>query len=261
MTDLRRYELFGFDYDRYNPPEPRATAWYLRWAGRTPGPVLELACGGGTLLLPLARAGHDVTGLDLANGMLARSRARLEVEPPEVRDRVHLVRGDMSDFDLGRRFALVILADNSLRELESREELLACFRCVRRHLAPGGRFLLTEARFFPELYAHGKRVWPETPEYEDPETGRVVARRIEVRWDREGRRLDGMMTYRVREPDGVERTVECPYRPPVVTPTEYRAMLLATGFEPTLFVGYEERPDDGEAPMLCFVSGAAPGEE
>lgn len=260
MSHLRRYELFGFDYDRYNPPDPRATAWYLAWAERTPGPILELACGGGTLVLPLARAGHDVTGLDLAEGMLARARARLDAEPAAVRDRVRLVRGDMSDFDLGRRFALVILADNSLRELETREKLLDCFRCVRRHLAPGGRFLLTESRFFPELYAHGKRVWPETEPYEDPATGRRVARRIEVRFDRENRRLDGMMTYRVREPDGTEWTEECPYRPPVVTPTEYRAMLMAAGFAPTLFVGYEERPDDGEAPMLCFVAEAAPEE-
>jgi SAM-dependent methyltransferase len=254
MSDIRRYELFGFDYDRYNPPDERAIAWYLRHAAETGGPVLEIACGGGTLLLPLARAGHAVTGLDLSKAMLGRVRGRLADEPAEVRDRVELVRADMSDFDLGRTFPLVILADNSFRELETREELLACLRAIRRHVAPGGRFLLTEARFFSETYAHGKRVWPWTEEYTDPVTGRTVSRQVTVRLDRDERRLHGTMAYRVREPDGSERVEECRYVAPVVTPTEYTAMLRVAGFEPRLFADYEEREDDGESGLLCFVS-------
>ena len=47
MSDSKRYEQFGWDYGVYNPLEQKVVDWYLRWLGRTGGPVLEIACGRG----------------------------------------------------------------------------------------------------------------------------------------------------------------------------------------------------------------------
>src|SRR5512137_1420203 len=69
--------------------------------------LLELGCGTGRVLLPLARAGHTVTGLDLATPMLERCRTHLQAEPPEVRERVTLLEADMTAFDLDRHFAQI----------------------------------------------------------------------------------------------------------------------------------------------------------
>jgi SAM-dependent methyltransferase len=96
--------------------------------------VLELACGTGRLTLPIARDGHDVVGLDASRTMLAAA-ARKSAESGV---RASFVLGDMRDFDLGRRFGLVIISCNSLAHLTETEDLRDCFAAVRRHLVSGG---------------------------------------------------------------------------------------------------------------------------
>lgn len=111
--------------------------FYAGQARRAGGAVLELACGTGQLLVPIARGGARAVGLDLSAPMLAAARARAAAEAVEVR----LVEGDMRAFDLGERFALVYVARNSLLHLLTVDDFLACFACVRRHLLPGGAFV------------------------------------------------------------------------------------------------------------------------
>jgi SAM-dependent methyltransferase len=110
--------------------------YYAELAGRASGDILELACGTGQLTVPLASAGLRITGLDLSELMLCAARERAAARKVSVE---HL-QGDMRDFDLGRRFALIFIARNSLLHLHSTEDILAAFAMVRRHLAPGGMF-------------------------------------------------------------------------------------------------------------------------
>lgn len=123
-------------YDQAVTPGP-CEGFYADLADELSGPVLELACGTGRLALPLARDGHLVVGLDLSDAMLARA---WEKKAAEGLATLSLVQGDIRRFDLGRRFALIILSCNSLAHLTTTAEIKACFRRVRRHLAPGGRF-------------------------------------------------------------------------------------------------------------------------
>jgi SAM-dependent methyltransferase len=110
--------------------------YYAELAGRASGDILELACGTGQLTVPLASAGSQITGLDLSAPMLKVARERAAARNVSVE---HL-QGDMRNFDLGRRFALIFIARNSLLHLHSTEDILAAFAAVRRHLAPGGTF-------------------------------------------------------------------------------------------------------------------------
>lgn len=111
--------------------------FYAGQAKLAGGSVLELACGTGQLLVPIARGGARAVGLDLSAPMLAAARARAAAEAAEVR----LVEGDMRAFNLGERFALVYVARNSLLHLATVDDFLACLACVRRHLLPGGAFV------------------------------------------------------------------------------------------------------------------------
>ncbi len=88
------------------------------------GPVLDLGCGTGRVLLHLARRGHEVSGLDL--------------DPRLVEDLDAAVVGDARDFDLNRHFALVMAPMQLIQLFASAAERLACLRCVATHLAPGG---------------------------------------------------------------------------------------------------------------------------
>ena len=103
-----------------------------------PARVLDVGCGQGTQALRLARRGHTVTGLDLSPELLARFRADLDAEPPEVRRRVTLVEGpgesaaSLGSFDL-------VLCHGVLMYLESDDAMLAALAGA---LAPDGRLSL-----------------------------------------------------------------------------------------------------------------------
>lgn len=112
---------------------------FYRDAALANGPrVLELACGSGRFVVPLAKAGLAVTGIDLSEPMLARGRKLAA----EQRVEIETLALDMRDFDLGgRRFETVMIAANSIMHLLTADDFRRFFASVARHLAPGGRLL------------------------------------------------------------------------------------------------------------------------
>lgn len=107
-----------------------------------PTRVLELAVGTGRLALPLAERGLEVQGVDASAPMLERLRTR------DRDGRVVAILGDMVDDQPAGPFNAVVIAYNSLFNLESRERQGACFAAVAARLAPDG-VLVVEA-FVPE---------------------------------------------------------------------------------------------------------------
>ncbi len=203
------YEISADLYDHVGLYRDRQddVRFYLEQAAAASGPVLELGCGTGRILLPCARAGARITGLDRSAPMLAVARGKLEGEAPEVRDRVHLVEGDMRSFDLGERFALVTIPFRGIQHLLTVEDHLACLTCVARHLATGG--LLVFDVFNPMLRAlvdaTRRSEWGDEPEFTTPAGARVVRRFRVSRVDlpRQIQYLE--MIYYVTQPDGTSR--------------------------------------------------------
>jgi SAM-dependent methyltransferase len=160
-------------------------AFYVREAERSGGPVLELGCGTGRILVPIARAGCTVTGLDGSREMLARCEARLREEPAEVRGRVTLHHGDARGFDLGASFALVTAPFRLMQHLVSIGDQLRLLESVARHLAPGGRFVFDVFNpSFAALVAADGVEHDDTPEHPLPD-GRTLRRTVRiprVRW-------------------------------------------------------------------------------
>lgn len=257
MSDpLKRYELFGWDYARYSPLGEAEVAWYLKHARETGGAILGLACGTARLLCRLAEAGFDVTGIDLSEMMLAIARSNVAVLAPEPRGRVTLVRGDMSAFEIGAKFAQVHVADNSFRELETREQMLACLRCVRAHLAPGGRLLMAERRFDPSIYPNGRREFGWSAPMTHPATGETVRRRGKILLAPDGRSIHGEFIYEVTRPDGAARTERCPINSLILRTDDYLALFAAAGLAAEAFADCTDRRADGSERITCFVSGA-----
>jgi len=116
--------------------------FYLDYARQSRGPVLELGCGTGRVCIPIAAEGIDVVGLDLSPAMLAICRQKLAAQPDSTRRRVRLLRADMADFSLRRRFGLIIVPFRAFQHLLETDQQLACLRRVRQHLRPDGRFIL-----------------------------------------------------------------------------------------------------------------------
>jgi len=125
--------FYEWECERFLRDQRRDVLWYRRLAAERGGPVLELACGAGRVALALAAEGLPVLGLDLQPHMVARATAM-------AAGAASFRLGDMRDFSLGRRFALILLPYNSLGYLLTDGEIAGCLRCVVAHLQPGGLF-------------------------------------------------------------------------------------------------------------------------
>ncbi len=102
-------------------------------------PILELGCGTGRVLLPLAQAGYTLTGLDNDPHMLAHLRRTI---PPEYAAAITLAQADLATFRLPTRFPLIILPCNTYSILTAAQRQTA-LQTIRRHLAPGGLFAVS----------------------------------------------------------------------------------------------------------------------
>ncbi|MEA2608874.1 MAG: hypothetical protein QOJ75_1117 [Chloroflexota bacterium] len=128
--------------------------------------------------MPLAEAGHAVTGVDLDPAMLTRARLRAAASGPTTADRVTLVEADLVGLRLptAGTFGLAFIALNSLLVLPSRAAQRAALRSLADHLAPGG--LAVVDIWIPEaedLARYDGRIildWPRL----DPEAGTIVTK-------------------------------------------------------------------------------------
>jgi len=135
------YDAIAPYYDLLHADLLEDVEFALALAEATGGPILELGCGTGRILLELAKAGYEVTGMDSSEEMLAIARDKLAAEPTSVRDRVSLQTQDITDFQLGQTFGLAILPYNTLMHLDP-PSLAFCLGCVHRHLRGGGVLLI-----------------------------------------------------------------------------------------------------------------------
>jgi SAM-dependent methyltransferase len=109
------------------------------------GAALELAIGTGRVAIPLAERGVPVSGIELSQPMTDELHRK--------RSDVPVVVGDMATARVDGEFALVYVVWNSIGNLRTQAEQVACFRNAARHLAPGGRFVV-------ELWVPGIRRFP-----------------------------------------------------------------------------------------------------
>ncbi len=119
--------------------------FYVDLARQARGPILEIACGTGRILLPCLQAGADGDGVDLYQPMLdtlRRKATALGLAP-------NLYRADMADFHLPRRYALITITFNAFIHNLTQEAQIRCLDLCRQHLLPGG--LLAFDTYFPSL--------------------------------------------------------------------------------------------------------------
>ena len=107
------------------------------------GRALELAIGTGRVAVPLAERGVPVSGIELSQPMVDRLRTKVD------EDVIPVVLGDMATARAPGEFTLVYLVFNTISNLLTQAEQVACFRNAARHLSPGGCFVIE--LWVPEL--------------------------------------------------------------------------------------------------------------
>lgn len=246
----RLYDAFPFDDD---------LPLYLGLAEAEGGNVLEVGCGSGRVLVPLARAGFTVAGVDISPPMLDLAREKLATLGNGVDERVSLVQADMSSFSLGRRFDLAIVAVKSMAYLVDRLDQQKTLSNIASHLRPGGLLALDLLNPSPAwLQEPAGSLRQDLAQYL-PETGETVARtETAVSTDLAAQVRVIRSAYEVIAPDGTvtKRLVEWPYR--YLYRFEAEHLLERSGFAiEALYGGYRREPFTSDSRTMLFLARAA----
>jgi SAM-dependent methyltransferase len=218
------------------------------------GPILEVGCGTGRLLLLLAEAGHILTGLDLSK--VALDAAEAKIKAAGLTRRVSLRLADMRNFDLSQQnFALVLIPLNTFMHCHTIDDQLATLKAVYRHLRPGGQLVID--LFYPDpllLAEADGRLYFES-ETVDELTGHTVQWywRHDIDLAQQMRHL----TYILDEIDeeGLVRRVQISFSLRFVYRYEMELLLRASGFIlETIYGSYELEPFHSHSPKMIFVA-------
>lgn len=173
MTESSGATATPFDdgelYDVLMDGWDRDLTCFRKLAREACGPVLDVPCGTGRILLPLMQADIDIEGVDLSAPMLDRLRqkaAALGLHP-------RVQQASMTDFQLDRQFGLIMCPCNSFAHNLTTEDQIESLRRFREHLLPGG--LLVIDSFFPsKQYTDTDQLRVLEGEVTDPRTGHLL---------------------------------------------------------------------------------------
>ncbi len=238
---LYEAQLHSFDED---------VALWLRLARARPGRILELGCGTGRVLLPLARAGFAVDGLDHDAGMLARAGRRLAAEPAL---QITLHRGDLVDFELPARYSLILAPCNTLASLDPAE--------VAGTLAAAHRHLEGQGLFAAELPARVDMQDVDDDEpleaFHEPERGVPVQVYARQSWLENPARAVVLWSYDELLPDGRVVRTQVPATYYLRTPETMADLLRQAGFESAAAFGdYDLSPLGADSPRVLVLAGS-----
>ena len=252
------YSIAEF-YDYVVPYRDRPdVAFFVEAAKEAGTPVLEVGCGTGRILIPTARAGVQITGLDLSPNMLEVGRRRLLAEAEDVRSRALLIQGDMRTFELPEQFRLVTLPFRPFQHLTTVKDQLACLERIQRHLVEAGRLILDI--FNPKMEALtadnvGVEMSDE-PEFTMPDGRKVIRRHKIVSRDVANQIQQVELIYYVTHPDGRQERLVQAFPMRYLFRFEAEHLLARAGFEvENLYADYDKSPYGSKYPgELIFVA-------
>ncbi len=149
--------------------------FYLHLAKASGGPVLEIACGTGRVLLPIARERISIDGVDNSLPMLRVLKSHIEKEPARIRRLITLHEGDMRDFRLPRKFPLVIIPFRPLQHMYTLQDQLKALTTAAFHLQKNG--ILAFDVFYPKMDSISAGIGQEIVDLEWPANSDSIVRR------------------------------------------------------------------------------------
>ena len=217
------------------------------------GPVLELGCGTGRLLLPLSVTGLPLTGVDISPALLDRARTKLASVPHG--DHAVLVEADLRQLELAQHdFAFAFCTSNTLMHLADPADQLAVLERAAAHLRPGGLLLLD--LFHPDVArlveVHGVMEFADQWTREDGSA--VIKWSVRtVAWAEQLQ--ETLFIYEEIAADGTVRRTRCPFTLRFLWHNEAELMLRAAGLQVEAVWGdFEGTPYDSQAEHLILLA-------
>ena len=252
------YEILASHYDTgyCSKQDLVDVPFYVDLARKSGGPVLEIACGTGRVLLPIARQGIEIEGVDNSESMLRILRRNLAREPREVRERVTIHEGDMRDFRLEKKFQLVTIPFRPLQHMYAVEDQLAALTTAAFHVEEGGSLAFDV--FFPNFEGIPANIGKEILDLEwtvDAEPRKVVRRFFRKKsYDKIQQTFSGEFVFRTYEGDNLILEETGPLKMSYYTYAHLRALFLLAGLEPVEEYGsFAREPLDNTSQEMIFV--------
>lgn len=251
------YALSARYYDAaYAAVELVDASFYLALAREIGGPVLEIGCGTGRVLLPIARAGVEIYGLDQSPAMLEILREKLRIEPEQVRRLVTLHAGDMRTARFSQKFRLVIIPFRPLQHMHTMGDQIAALRTAAFHLNDEGRFAFDV--FYPRFDSLLSGIGEEHFEMEWPVKGKpgTTIRRFYRKdsIDKIQQNFAGTFIYRTFEREHVIREETAPLHMSWYTYPQLRALFVLAELELVKEYGsFARGPLDNTSAEMIFI--------
>jgi len=230
--------------------------FYVDLARQSGGPVLELACGTGRILLPIARQGIAIHGIDISAPMIKILRKNLQREPAEVKKLISVGEGDIRSFRSSRKYPLVIIPFRPLQNMHSLADQLAALHTAAVHMEEDG--ILAFDVLFPRFDFFHWRTGEESCELEwavKSKPGRIVRRYFRKdSVDKVNHSFTAALVFRTYEGGKVIREEAEPIKVSYYTYPHLRALFLLAGLEIMEEYGSLARaPLDSHSQQMVFL--------
>ncbi len=242
--------LYDLEHDSYEED----LDLYLGMLQTVDGPVLEMGAGTGRLLIPIAEAGHAVTGLDSSPHMLARAQARITANA--VSKNVALFESDMRNAAdaPGGPFGLVIFSLNALMHLKTPADQRAALEAARLAVRPGGYVIVDSINpSYDQVHhltsrSHLEGTWTL-------EDGSVVDKWSHRDLYSADQILDTVLWYDTVRADGSMKRTRTQFPQRFIHPNELELMFELAGFSSwNVYGSYDLGPLSDESDRLIVIA-------
>ena len=183
-------------YEKLRSPVDRE--FYLERIAEAKGPVLEVGVGTGRIFYEALERGADIYGIDLSENMLEILKEKLPGG-----DRARVMQGDMTDFDLGKKYKLIIVPFRIFQHLLTTEEQLKALKCIKEHLDDDGKLIFDV--FIPNLKRITESVRGRLEAEVEYEPGKEVQRFLDSEPDNINQVIDITFTFKWKD-NGTEKS-------------------------------------------------------
>lgn len=243
------YLNFPILYHAHHSLHPEDIPFWLELSAQQGDPILELGCGTGRVLLPLAQAGHRLVGFDRDRDMLQVLVRHLQAVQPA---QVSIFQADVEHFRLDMQFALILFPCNTLSTL-SPAARAATLQRVSEHLLPGGIFAASIPN--PQLLKRlPRRMDAQVEEvFPHPLDGEPV--QVSSAWQRLENRFLVDWHYDHLLPDGRVQRISSRIEHDLASPDVYIQALEHAGLELAAEYGdYDRSPFTRSASFWIFLA-------